>query len=161
MSQQVPNIAASPSIVTRSSEIIWLPAWHNANGDVIRTSDDKLPILPLMEPVSIAVFHIHKFKPYGHSQFKAEINALNSSTWYGWTAGQAWISKIISEGLETIGNTTGETVHYVVRCIDRENGWKVEYPDVNYSETDYTTPVEILNERTKKEINFNSVSGLE
>lgn len=159
--QTTPNIANQPSIVTRSSEVIWLPAWKNSSGAVIKTSDDKLPILPLMEPVAVAVYHIFKFKPYSHSQFKAEINAVNGSNWYGWNAGQAWISKIISNGVELIGSSYGETVHYVIRCIDRQDGWSVAYPDVSYLDQEPDTPVTILSENTKKQINFSSVSGLE
>jgi hypothetical protein len=155
-----PNIASKPSIVTRAAEVIWLPAWKERSGTVIKTTDDKLPILPLMEPVAVAVYHIHKFKQYTDAQFKAEIDAINSGGWRGWGAAQAWISKIFSEGQDQYGESTGELVHYVIRCIDRPDGWKMLYPDVSYLDPEPDVPVTILDKKTKKEIDFNSISGL-
>jgi|688.fasta_scaffold00460_67 hypothetical protein len=113
-----------------------------------------------MEPVAVAVFHIFKFKSYSDSQFRNEINSINSGDWRGWGEGQAWISKIISNGLENRGSGFGETVHYVVRCIDRDDGWDVFYPEIGFMDSTYTLPVSISNKTTKRKINFSSIQGL-
>lgn len=160
MSQVIPDIASKAAIVTRAAEVIWLPAWKERSGTVIKTTDDKLPILPLMEPVAVAVLHIHKFKTYNDAQHKAEIDAINSVAWRGWAAGQAWISKIFSEGRDTYGSSVGEMVHYVIRCIDRPDGWKVVFPDVSYLDSAPATPVTTLTKTTKKETDFNLIPGL-
>ncbi len=153
------GVTYKPSVVTRSSEVIWLPAWRSADGNPIKTSDNKLPIMPLMEPVAVAVFHIFKFKPYSHAQFRYEINGINADPWAGWGQWQAWISKIITNGIEVRGDDTGEMVHYVVRCIDRPYGWNVEYPDIAYQSSSHSD-VSLITKITKREINFSAIYGL-
>ena len=184
VSQELPDLTTKDPKVRRSSQIIWLPVWTNHAGNPMVNSAGFLPVMPLYEPVAIAVYHITKFKAYSDSEYKAEINALNSTGWEGFDAYQAWISEIHTEGTETYGEVAGEMVHYVVRCIDREDGWRVIIPDCGYvykdgstiksfaseSGTPYignldgsggeTAIMSIIGMVTKKAINFSSVDGL-
>lgn len=114
----------------RTSEKIWLPAVKDISGNPVTNSAGQIPAKPYYESVSIGVIHIVEFKPYTDAEYKAELNAVNSGGWKSWNAKQAWISEIHTSGEKTIGSDTGEEVHYVVRCIDRADGWRLAYPDV-------------------------------
>lgn len=136
VSQTLPDLTAKPAKWRRSSQIIWLPVWKNWAGDIAVNSARLLPVMPIYEPVSIAVYHQTKFKTYSDAEFNAELNALNSDPWANYDPYQCWISEIHTEGPETIGEYLGETVHYVIRCIDREDGWRVTIPDCGYNYKD-------------------------
>lgn len=184
VTQTLPNVASLPSRWWRSSEKIWLPAWKKRDGDPVVNAAGLLPVMPIYEPVAIAIYHIVKLKAYSDSEFSAEINALNSDSWGGFTAHQCWISEIHTGGIEEMGASLGEEVHYVVRCTDREDGWKTVVPNCGYSykdgaditsfqtvdgqpyignlhattgaeETDFNS----LALETKKTIAFNSING--
>ena len=184
VSQTLPDLTAKPAKWRRSSQIIWLPVWNNWEGDPAVNSAGLLPVMPLYEPVSIAVYHQTKFKTYSDAEFNAELNALNSDPWANYEPYQCWISEIHTEGPETIGDVLGETVHYVVRCIDREDGWRVVVPDCGYEYKEETNiksfrtsdgspfignldgsggETELMSQLavvTKKAIAFSSISGL-
>ncbi len=132
VSQTLPNIT-SVSIIRRSCEKIWLPVWKDWSGAVITNDAGLLPIMPVYEPVTIAIYHITRFKTYSDALFNAEFNALNNDNWRSFSAYQCWISEIHTNGTETKGATTGEDVHYVIRCIDRADGWKCVVPNVGYA----------------------------
>jgi hypothetical protein len=139
VTQTLPDVASLPSKVRRSTEKIWLPVWRAWNGDPAVNAAGLLPVMPIYEPVSLAIYHITKFKTYSDSEFKNELNALNSDTWKSFTANQCWISEIHTNGTETKGSSTGEDVHYVVRCIDRTDGWKAIIPNTGYTYKDGTS----------------------
>jgi len=132
VAQTLPNVKAFPAEWRRSSEKLWLPAWKAWNEDPIATSADQAPVMPFYEPVAIAVYHIIKFKDYSDAAYANEIDALNSDAWRGFQPHQAWISEIHSNGTETIGDSDGERVHYVVRCTNKVDGWRFLHPDIGY-----------------------------
>lgn len=185
VSQTNPDVKSLPAQVFRSSEKIWLPVWRDRAGTAIKNSANLLPIMPIYEPVSIAVYRIVKFKTYSDAEFKSEIDALNSTTWKSFTQWQAWISEIHSGGTETLGDSDGEKITYIIRCIDRTDGWKAIYPDVGYvyrnsgsvksfaSTTgngyignltsggdDGSTTMLIKSALTKKTVDFSTITGL-
>lgn len=183
VSQTLPNISQKPAKWRRSSQVVWMPAFSCWNGDPVANSAGLLPIMPIYEPVSIAVYHITKFKAYSDADYAAEINALNSDDWRGFGPYQSWISEIHTDGPEDTG-VLGEMVHYVIRCIDRPDGWKPLVPDVGYAfkagtdiksfttvdgqpyigNMDATgaegTDLLVLTAETKKVIPFASINGL-
>lgn len=184
VSQTLPDLTAKDAKVRRSSQVIWLPVWTNHAGDPITNSAGFLPVMPVYEPVAIAVYHITKFKTYSDADYKAEINALNSTGWRSFDAYQAWIYGIHTEGKETYGDIEGEMVHYAVACTDREDGWRAIVPDCGFVYKDGTdiksfmstdgqpyignldgsgglsALMSIIGNVTKKAINFNAITGL-
>jgi hypothetical protein len=136
--QTNPAVTALPADWRRSSEKLWLPVWKDWSGDAIANTAGLLPVMPYYEPVAIAVYHIIKFKTYTDGEFANEIDALNSDAWRGFQPYQAWISEIHSEGTETVGNADGERVHYVIRCTNKDDGWKFLHPDAGYVYKDGT-----------------------
>lgn len=182
--QALPNPLQFPSKIRRSSQVIWLPVWKKWNGDPLVNAAGLMPVMPIYEPVAIAVYHIIKFKPYSDAEYNAEINALNSDSWRNFTEHQCWISGIHSDGTDTIGEVNGEQVHYVVMCTDRDGGWKTLIPNAGYAYKDGTDiksftstdgqpyigslgedgnkadDLIILAEETKKVIAFSGVVGL-
>lgn len=185
ISQTAPDIKNAPPKKWRSSEKIWLPVWRDKDGNLIKTSAGFLPVKPLYEQYTIAIYHIVKFKNYSDADFANEIDTLNSSAWGGFSTHQAWISEIHTDGVKTLGNSEGEEVHYVIRCIRRTDGWKFQMPDVGYvyddganirsfvSQDDVPYIGNLTNTGddggqtmiaklfdTKNTLNFNSISGL-
>jgi hypothetical protein len=132
IAQTNPDIKAKPSQKWRSSEKIWLPVWVDKDGTPIDTSAGFLSVKPHYEQYAVAIYHFVKFKDYSDSEFASEIDTLNSSAWGGFDQYQAWMSEIHSPGVTTLGDSEGESVHYVVRCIKRDNGWRFQMPDVGY-----------------------------
>ena len=183
--QTNPDVKLLPSKKTRSSEKLWLPVWKDRAGAAVANSAGFLPVMPYYEPVAIAVYHFVKFNTYSDANFRQEIDALNSTVWGGFDPYQAWISEIHSDGVRTLGNSSGESVHYVIRCIDRTDGWKFLHPDAGLvyddagdikafksvdgdpfmgnldgSGGDGGTTLLINVSETKKTINFNTIVGL-
>jgi hypothetical protein len=185
VTQTSPNIKSKPPKKWRSSEKIWIPVWEDKDGNPIDTSAGFLSVKPHYEQYAIAIYHFVKFKDYSDSEFAAEINALNSGAWGGFEKWQAWISEIHSPGITTVGDSTGEEVHYVVRCIDRHEGWRFRMPDCGYVYDDGANIKSFMSQDnvpyignldgagddggssmvmqkfdTKKTIDFNAVNGL-
>lgn len=185
VTQASPDIKSKAAKKWRTSEKIWLPVWRDAAGGMIKTSAGFLPVKPMYEQYAIAVYHFEKFKDYSDAEFAAEIDTLNTSSWGGFSAHQAWISEIHSKGDETLGDSTGERIHYVVRCVRRTDGWKFQMPDVGYvyddgadiksflsvddcpyignldaSGNDGAGTMVIKLAATKNTLNFNAINGL-
>jgi hypothetical protein len=159
--------------------------WRDKDGNLVKTSAGFLSVKPHYEQYTIGIYHFVKFKDYSDSDFASELDTLNSQAWGGFAAHQAWISEIHTSGEKTLGSTTGEEVHYVIRCIRRTDGWKFQMPDVGYVYDDGTNIKSFLSADdvpyignltntgddggstmiiklfdTKNTINFNSVVGL-
>lgn len=185
VSQTNPNVKAYPPQIWRTSEKIWLPVWGEpVSGTLIANSAGLLPVKPHYEQYAIAIYHIVKFKNYSDGEFGTEIDHLNNGGWRGWAANAAWISEIHTGGLERLGNSWGEEVHYVVRCLNRPGGWRFRHPDVGYTyeeggefktfltEDDIPyignldgmggkgSAMRIIFHDTKRTTNFNLISGL-
>lgn len=181
VSQTPPSVLNIASL-KRTSEKLWLPVWRDRNDNPIANSFEQLPVKPHYECYAIAVYDIEIFKPYSDAAFKNEIDSLNSGSWRSWDAYQAWISEIHSDGVDQIGDDTGERVNYIIRCIKRTDGWKFQHPDVGYIYNDGdvrsflstdgfpyigkldsggkladATPMTILIENIKEEIDFSSL----
>lgn len=143
MPTQPPVAAPTVSQEWRTSEKIWYPVWKENDGTVITNEAGLIPVKPLFELVAIAVYHIVKFyetAAYSEATYKAQLNAVNSDTWRSWDPAQAWMSEIHVSHEKTLGSgtaaKTGYEVHYVVRCIDRTDGWKVEHPNAGWAYKD-------------------------
>lgn len=132
VNQSIPDITTR-SRMWRTSEKIWLAVWKDSEGNPITNDAGLIPVMPNYVPEAIAVYHFIRFKPYSDTEYKAEINALNFDAWRDWEPNQCWISEIHTKGVQTKGSSTGEDVHYVIRCIDREDGWKCVFPNVGYA----------------------------
>ena len=136
-----PDVAAPSALIERrSSEKIWWPAFKDYAGNPIANGAGHVPVKPLFQLTAIAVYHFTIFRGYTDANFRAHINAVNSDTWRVWPPYSAWISEIHSDGVKTLGSggsaTSGEEIRYVVRCIDRQDGWRLEYPNVGWAYDD-------------------------
>lgn len=134
----MPN-PATPSVsglvrYTRRSEKIWLPVYRDRSDVGITNSAKQPPIKPLYECFTVGVYDIYSVKTLTEAQFKAQLDSLNNATWLGvWPRYHAWISEIHCDGLRDIGNQTAvESVHHVVRVINRSGGWRFQQPDIGY-----------------------------
>lgn len=116
----------------RSSEKVWLPVWKDSQDRPIMNKAKQLPIKPYHDIFSVGVYHFIVFKQLPDAAYKSQLNSTNINEWRSWQPGQAWISEIHTSGVMQIGSGTGEQVHYVIRCIDKPNGWSFEHPNVGY-----------------------------
>lgn len=118
--------------VWRDSEVIYMPHWveHDNSTMIVNSAGGVYP-KPIVEPVAIGVIHgVVHFSSYSDSRFKQELNTTNSGSWRGWDAGQAWISRIVTEEVTINGNTDAVKVHYQIRC--NEFGWNHRIPQMGY-----------------------------
>ncbi len=124
----------------RDSEVVYMPHWLQSDGTtVIKNSAGGTFPKPVVEPISIGVIHgFVELATYSDATYKSQLNACNSDTWRGWSAGQAWISRILTENIEVNG-TSGQRIHYIVRC--NEFGWNAHIPQFGYYYLDGTTKV--------------------
>jgi len=128
-----PSLVGNVSRVWRTSEKIWLPVWRDRNDAVIMNSAKQLPVKPHYECFTIGVYHLKVVKALSDSDYRSQLDSLNSSTWHSWPQYCAWISEIHTGGSMTIGDASGvEEVHYVVRCTKRSGGWRFHHPQVGY-----------------------------
>lgn len=131
VSQTMPSVL-NKTVKTRTSEKLWLPVWKDTSGDALASSAGFLPVKPYYDVFAIGVYHMVVFKPYSDAEFADELNTLDPTGWGGFGPYQAWMSEIHTGPEKTIGGDTGEEVTYVIRCIDREDGWRFQHPDVGY-----------------------------
>lgn len=117
--------------VWRDSEVVYMPHWLESDGStVIMNSADGAFPKPIVEPIAIGVIHGIKWvSSYSDGEFKTQINATNSDGWRGWSAGQAWISRILTEE-ENINDEDVIKVHYIIRC--NEFGWNAHIAQMGY-----------------------------
>ena len=130
-SQTMPSVL-NKTVKTRTSEKIWLPVWRDTSGDLIATSAGYLSVKPYYDEYAVGVYHMTMFKAYSDAEFADELNTLDPGGWGGYGAYQAWMSEIHTGPEKTRGNDVGEDVTYVIRCIDRTDGWRFQHPDVGY-----------------------------
>ena len=135
VAQTTPSVLGIKKI-SGTSEKLWLPVEEEFNGTLITNSAGMTFPKPNHELHSVAVYHITEFKGYSDTDFRNQINALNQDTWNTWQPYQAWISEIHWGYETTIGNDTGFIVHYVVRCTDRNKGWRFTHHDTGFAYND-------------------------
>lgn len=125
--------ASNPPIVYRDAEIVYAPHWDKFNGTslepLINSANGAFP-KPIVEVMSIGIIHGIKWvNSYSNTEYKTQLNATNNATWRDWDAGQAWISRIITED-EEVNGVSCVKVHYIVRC--NEFGWNTRIHDMGY-----------------------------
>ena len=125
-----PNSGSYVTNFTRDSEIWFMPVWRDKDGAIVQnTAKGPFP-KPQIEPVSVGIIRATVRKTsYLDSDYKTELNSVNSGTWRAWTAGQAWCAKIRTKPT-TEGGVDYTLVRYVV--LTCEIGWKSTVPDFGY-----------------------------
>ena len=125
-----PTSLPSP-VVYRDAEVVYMPQWVLSDGSTyIKNSAGGLHPKPIIEPVAIGIIHGVVYKEtYSDASYKNEINATNSGGWKSWGAGQAWVSRIITQEVE-VNNIEAQRVHYIIRCC--EYGWENNTPQSGF-----------------------------
>lgn len=182
-----PSATNNPPNVYDDGEIIYWPHWQYFDGatkKAILNSADGIFPKPIVEPISIHIYHIEKFvTSMTDAQLKEQYNACNSDTWKAWEPGQAWISRIRRKKAQVNGQN-GLWVHYIIRC--NEFGWDTNIPNMGYfykngsTKTSFSseglgpigylksdgnkavapTEVSMSNKQIKRRINFTSTLGV-
>ncbi len=117
------------------AEIIYWPHWEYwDSGD-----SSKLKLVnsaggtfgkPIVEPLSVGIVHVKMYETgWSAAKYKSQLNACNNDSWRSWPAGQAWISRIITEEAQVNG-TNCHSVHRIIRC--NEYGWNTGQLEMGY-----------------------------
>lgn len=125
-----PNSASYVTDFTRDSEIWFLPVWKDKDGTVIQNTAKGPYPKPLIAPMSVGVIRATVRKStYTDTNYRDQLNATNSGDWRQWTAGQAWIGRILTKDVNEGGSSLVE-VKYTVYCT--KLGWKEIAPQLGY-----------------------------
>lgn len=116
--------------VWRDSDVVYVPVWKD-NASVPIGNSSKLPYpKPTVEPISVGVIHGIVYKSsYTDADYRNELDAVNTDTWRAWTAGEAWVSRILTDTMN-VDLVDIVEVHYIIRCTKRK--WEVVFPDIGY-----------------------------
>ena len=114
-----------------TSDVVWLPVWKDKDAVPIMNKAKALPIKPYWRPYAVTHYYAKFYRSeFPHAEIRDYNDTVNSGTWHGWTAGEAWVSAFEAEPVDTTAYGQRWKCNMSIRCL--RGKWEVQVPNAGY-----------------------------